>query len=155
MAVNVRFVLTGACHPYSGRQVLFAFPLASDNNPTTVLDIKSIIRRCWPSGELPQVTGRIATIGLKVLKNGKLLDDSDVLSNVLTAQEQHDSSTHAHTWGTGFDDSTQTVSNTVLMHLVFQNAPPPRPVATTSKETPEPKHRVSVDSDSSCACCVM
>jgi hypothetical protein len=135
--------------------VLFAFPLTSDNLPTKVADMKTIIRRCWPAGELPQVTGTINSIGLRILKNGKLLDEEDVLKNVLSPQEQQDSSTQAHTWGTGFDDSTQTVSNTVLMHLVFQNAPPPRPVSTTSRDTPEPKRRASVESDSSCGCCVM
>lgn len=154
MAVNIRFVLTGACHPYSGRQVLFAFPLMSEALPTKVTDMKAIIRRCWPAGELPQVTGKINSIGLRILKNGKLLDDEDSLRNILSAQEQHDSSTQAHTWGTGFDDSTQTVSNTVLMHLVFQNAPPARPASTISRESPEPK-RQSVESDSSCGCCVM
>lgn len=162
MAVSVRFVLTGACHPYSGRQVLFALPLESQGSSVTIGDAKSIIRRCWPSTDLPLVASSIQSIGLKILKNGKLLSDDQVLHAVLTQQEIQESATQAHTFGSGFDDNSQSVARTVLMHLVFHSAPAPshpvavsKPLNTTTSVLQDDVRRTSHSDDTGCGCCVM
>lgn len=155
-AVNIRFMLSGACHPYSGRQVLFAIPLhQTDESPSTIGNVKGIIRRCWPSSELPSVAQQIQSVGLRILKSGKLLSDDQFLKDVLNTSEIQESGTTVQTSGSGFDDTTQSVAKTVLMHLVFQQpltAPSATtPVVTEDKKAVDPKTTASSDS----GCCAM
>ena len=123
MSVSIRFVLTGSCHPYSGRQVLFSVPLMKNGeSPSTVADMKEIIRTCWPS-ELAPLSTKVREVALKILKNGRLLGDDQTLYDFLTEEEIRDSSLLTASMGKN-DDGTVAVTNTVLMHLVFHCPPP-------------------------------
>lgn len=154
MSVNIRFILTGACHPYSGRQVLFAVPLQQGSNPTTIADVKAICRRCWPP-ELPAIKDDMPQLNLKILKSGKLFDDAATLKTILTQAEIDESSTDAQTSGTGFDDTTQNTARTVLMHLVFQKPLPPSVAVPPAAEPTKDPKRAAPETDSGCGCVCM
>lgn len=115
-SVAVRFILSGACHPHSGRQVLFDVPLCEEH---TVSDmITQVVIPNWPS-ELPELRSKISVSSIKLLKNGRAVNLQSELRSVFTGDEMR---------RTLSGDTDSRIESAVLFHLVFTN----------SECTPEP-----------------
>ncbi|RNF01693.1 hypothetical protein TraAM80_06816 [Trypanosoma rangeli] len=114
--IRVRFVLSGACYPgYSGRQLQMQVPIVrKDGSPMKTMDLKSQIRREWPS-DLSEMQETIKTIEMKILRTGKLLPDDTPLRSVITTTEMQDCSVSA-----GTPNPHDEEQKWLLMHLVFQ-----------------------------------
>ncbi|RNF22114.1 uncharacterized protein Tco025E_03276 [Trypanosoma conorhini] len=116
--VRVRLVLSGACYPaYSGRQLQLQVPIfRDDGSPMTTMDLKSQIRREWPS-DLSEMQEAIKTVEMKILRTGKLLQDDASLRSVITSTEMQDCSVSA-----GTPKRNDEEPKWLLMHLVFQRS---------------------------------
>ena len=152
-SVRIRFILTGSCHPYSGRQVFFVVPLESSGGPTTVADVKDrFVRQRWPKELASVFEGR--EVSLKILKNGRLLSDDTPLRDSFSSEElEHCVKRGDSVPVSGRGDADQAVSeSSALMHLVFSVPLKPLPQeAPRAHEAPVAKKQAQADSGCGCA----
>jgi hypothetical protein len=153
-SVRLRFILTGSCFPYSGRQVFFVVPLDSpSSSPTTVGDVKTTyIRQRWPKELASVFEGR--EVVLKILKNGRLLSDSVLLREALTTAELETSSIKVGRAVSDGDQASLAESST-LMHLVFSVSAAEIVVEPRGSDAPPPVVKKAAVADSGCGCSVM
>ena len=119
------------------------------NTPTTIYDVRPC--QLLPASQFQCIRTTCSNNTLSEL-GGSCLTWSP--NTILTAAEIDESATDAQTSGTGFDDTTQNTTKTVLMHLVFQKPLPPTvAVPPAAEPAKDPKH--TAVSDSGCGCAVM
>lgn len=135
--MNVRFVITGSCHvSYSGRQIQLVIPVNQPGgSATTVADVEEQVRRDWPK-ELNEMADTIPTIGMRILKTGRVLAASDAFAAQLTTTERAECEASSVAGKT----KEEIEKSSILMHVVFQKErlpPEPKPAAVTAspKET--------------------
>lgn len=131
--VRVRYVLTGACLPaYSGRVVHAIVPMNQpDGSPTTVGCLIAQFRTNWPA-DMSELAASIASVPIKVLKTGRVLNDDDVFQQQLSANEKETCCVSADE--TVGDHAEELQKPSVVMHMVIQkNRPVPEEKAKKEK----------------------
>lgn len=125
MFIRVRLIVTGACpSAYIGKQLEFEVPLQQpDDRRTTVGDLEAQVRREWPS-ELSEMSEAIKVVPVKLLRNGRLLQDTEVFEEQLTAGDVEncvvdpDAQANQNSDARGSEEEEK--KSAVLMHFVVQ-----------------------------------